>query len=103
MTEPQISQTDIHGSSGSRPTSESPSSRTVSFGAQFSQTVTVSEEDIDPFTYRPPLTKWDYLKVRKNSQVMYNIFTKIHRYEITVSVYPQFPCENEDPGVPKTL
>ena len=26
--------------------------------------VSVNEEDIDPFTYRPPFTKWDYLKVR---------------------------------------
>lgn len=23
----------------------------------------ISEEEIDPFTYRPPLTRWDYLKV----------------------------------------
>ena len=23
----------------------------------------VIEEDIDPFTYHPPFTKWDYLKV----------------------------------------
>ena len=23
----------------------------------------VNEEDIDPFTYHPPFTKWDYLKV----------------------------------------
>ena len=27
----------------------------------------VNEEDIDPFTYRPPLTKWDYLKVSQCS------------------------------------
>lgn len=25
----------------------------------------VNEEDIDPFTYHPPFTKWDYLKVRQ--------------------------------------
>ena len=24
----------------------------------------VNEEDIDPFTYHPPFTKWDYLKVQ---------------------------------------
>ena len=23
----------------------------------------INEEDIDPFTYHPPFTKWDYLKV----------------------------------------
>ena len=26
-------------------------------------TNSTKEEDIDPFTYHPPFTKWDYLKV----------------------------------------
>ena len=25
--------------------------------------INLNEEDIDPFTYHPPFTKWDYLKV----------------------------------------
>ena len=28
-------------------------------------TQSVSEEEIDPFTYRPPLTRWDHLKVSR--------------------------------------
>ena len=27
------------------------------------QTAAVHEEDIDPFSYRPPLTRWNYVKV----------------------------------------
>lgn len=55
MSEPQMSQTSSPNFSNSG-----------SAGAAQSATVstTVNEEDIDPFTYRPPLTKWDYLKVR---------------------------------------
>ena len=29
------------------------------------QTAVVHEEDIDPFSYRPPLTRWNYVKVSR--------------------------------------
>ena len=45
-------------------TSGSPS--TLEDGATgIDMSVSVREEDIDPFTYRPQFTKWDYIKVRK--------------------------------------
>ena len=41
------------------------------------------------------------------SCIIFLLDTKTHRYEIAVNVYvhvcPQFPCENDDPGVPKTF
>ena len=39
--------------------------------------VSVKEEEIDPFTHRPPFTKWDYIKVSMLKQF---IASSIHRH-----------------------
>ena len=60
MSEPQMSK-NVNGSGFS---TDSLSSRSTG-----SDSMTMNEEDIDPFTYRPPLTKWDYLKVSLNDYI----------------------------------
>ena len=48
--------------SGSLPASADSSPQTTR-DRSHAQAAKVNDEDIDPFTYRPPLTKWDYVKV----------------------------------------
>lgn len=47
---------------GSLPASADSSPQTTR-DRSHTQAAKVNDEDIDPFTYRPPLTKWDYVKV----------------------------------------
>ena len=77
--EPQMSQDEpMPGSTGFDPYPPTSISTGAHSITACTAAVKINEEDIDPFTYRPPLTKWDYLKVRIYHNYIVTMIMLVH-------------------------